>query len=495
MKTNGGLLLSVLALVVVSAVGCDSDGATGTPDPVVLEFEGQVHSDAWDQPLQEAPVLLRVFRPDGSGGWNETLTDEAGRWTMQVELREGCEAGETLEAAAWITDGEHVAVDEDLGKGHSVLCDPDPRTLDYSLFRAYFREPVAVAGELQASQVAGFVSMCAVTEQGLYCWGRDHPAPVPVSSGSGLQGLDAGYYHVCALDAEGAAWCWGRNQNGVLGVPGVEETSEPVPVDTDLRFVELAANVESTCGRDTDGQLHCWGLYGADTPVPFGGDLRFEQISGQRNHMCGIEMGTERVWCWGANLRGAVGQEEGDRFEEPVLVEGVEGVQLLETGEMTTCALDESGTAHCWGWNCDGQLGRPIIPPTTHPIPEPVEGAPPLESLALGFGFSCGLTGSGEAWCWGNNARGELGTDIGSAETSSDPVPVSGDLRFRELAGGFAHACGLTDDGKLYCWGAREYLGTGLPHGTDDQGMMRAGQGWAFDPSTEPGPPVGGTCS
>jgi len=491
MHGNRALLPILLALLVVA--GCGSDGATGTPDPTVLEFQGQILSDAWDQPLQ-APVLLRVFRSDGSGGWNETVPNEVGNWAMEVELREGCEPGETLEAAAWIPARDHRAVDEDLGGGHPVLCDPEPQMLDYSLFREIFREPVPVAGDLQASGVAGFHWTCAVADQGTSCWGTDRPAPVAVSGGGSFHGLEAGFLHTCALDGEEAAWCWGSNTNGVLGVPGTEESSDPLPVETDLRFVELAANSESTCGRDGEGRLHCWGMYGDETPVAFGGDLRFEQISGQWTHMCGVEAGTGRVWCWGNNARGELAQEEQERFEEPVLVEGVEDAELVRAGAMFTCALDQGRNLHCWGWNCDGQLGR-VGGPQNHTVPQVVEAAPPLVQIALGYGFVCGLTEEGEAWCWGRNSRGELGADTGPSHWSVEPVPVSGDLRFTDLSAGWRHACGITDEGKLYCWGDRSYLGTGLPLTPDATAPQAAREPWSADPMAGTSFPAGGSCS
>ena len=492
MNGNRVLFVALLAPLVAFAAGCDSDGATGTPDPALLEFEGQVLSDAWNRPLQ-APVHLRVIRPDGTGGWNETLPDEGGRWSMEVELREGCVPGETLEAATLLTDGEHRSVDEDLGEGRPVVCDPDPQTLDYTLFREIFREPVPVAGELRATRVAGFLGTCALTDAGTYCWGSDQTVPESLSGGVAFQEITAGNVHHCALDGEGAAWCWGTNINGALGVPGIEGSSEPVPVETDLRFVELAANYYATCGRDAAGRLHCWGEYGAETPVPFGGDLRFEQISGEWTHMCGIEAGTGRVWCWGTNSWCELGHPNcSGVFDEPVPVEGVEGAEVVEAGSRATCALDADGTAYCWGWNCHGQLGRAINAPA---LPLSVEGAPPLAGLALGNGYSCGLTEGGEAWCWGLNTGGQLGTDIGPGDRSTEPVAVSGDLRFTQLSAGMNRTCGVTMDGELYCWGLRQYLGSGLPLAAEATELMGFGNGWDVDPSAHPTFPAGATCS
>jgi hypothetical protein len=484
MKTGPKFLSALPALfLVLAACGSDDPVVSGTPSVVALE--GVVLSDAWDEPLN-VPVLVRVFRSDGTGGWNEAEANPSGEWSMQVELREGCEPGETLEAAAWITAQDHLPLDEDLGVGHPIVCDVETQPLEYSLFRNVFREPVAVAGELQASQLSGFHSTCAVAEQGTFCWGPETswgpgaPEPTSVPGGDAFEAVESGLGHTCALDGDGAAWCWGSNQNGVLGVSGIESSSEPVPVDTDLRFVELAANYEATCGRDADGQLFCWGMYGDETPVPFGGDLRFEQISGNSTHMCGVEAGSGRVWCWGDNRRGELGRQEQERFDEPVLVEGVEGAHLVGTGPMYTCALKQDGELHCWGWNCDGQLGR-FGGPASDPVPQLVPLAPPMVRMALGYGFMCGLTGDGEVWCWGLNHLGQLGSATELGIRSVDPVRVSGDLPFTSLSAGFRSACALTADGAPYCWGQRDYLGTGLPRLYDTAEAAGAPAQWSAE--------------
>ncbi len=56
------------------------------------------------------------------------------------------------------------------------------------------------------------------------------------------------------------------------------------------------------------------------------------------------------------------------------------------------CVLRRDGSVRCWG-------GRGMDA-TAHPS-EPIQGVPPLASIAAGSHHFCGLTQSGEAWCWG----------------------------------------------------------------------------------------------
>lgn len=88
-----------------------------------------------------------------------------------------------------------------------------------------------------------------------------------------LRRIECGYAHTCALDEAGRAWCWGENGMGPLGAPAVRDRSlVPVAVDgtgrgagtgasggADVRFRQISAGVGHTCGVTTEGRLLCWG--------------------------------------------------------------------------------------------------------------------------------------------------------------------------------------------------------------------------------------------
>ena len=84
-------------------------------------------------------------------------------------------------------------------------------------------------------------------------------------------------------------------------------------------------------------------------------------------------------------------------------------------------------------------------------------------ALAAGDGFSCGLTAQGRAFCWGANQLGQLGSAAAPATCRVDysfqgpcslnPVAVDSDERFSQITAGDEHACALTRSGSAYCWG------------------------------------------
>jgi alpha-tubulin suppressor-like RCC1 family protein len=123
-------------------------------------------------------------------------------------------------------------------------------------------------------------------------------------------------------------------------------------------------------------------------------------------------------------------------------------------GERHACVLTEQGEAFCWGGGESGQLGHGIL--TISEVPVRVAGDHRFVAIHAGGRQTCALTGDGDAYCWGANNSGQLGTGLTASE--SRPTLVAGGLKFASLSvGGFAHACGRTTDGLVYCWGSDQF--------------------------------------
>ena len=70
---------------------------------------------------------------------------------------------------------------------------------------------------------------------------------------------------------------------------------------------------------------------------------------------------------------------------------------------------------------------------------------------ALG-GWSCGLSASGEASCWGSNKNGELGIGTSDADKHG-PTAVATAERFQTISVSGSTRCALRADGVAFCWG------------------------------------------
>jgi alpha-tubulin suppressor-like RCC1 family protein len=126
------------------------------------------------------------------------------------------------------------------------------------------------------------------------------------------------------------------------------------------------------------------------------------------------------------------------------------------------CAVVDDGTPVCWGNNVFGQLGDGTAQPLGGSnLPVAVRGLTDVVDFALALGVSCAARKSGDALCWGSDELEMLGN--GALGDSLSPHPVLGLGRAMEHGGvvdldvGSNHACTVTADGSVWCWGEWGY--------------------------------------
>jgi hypothetical protein len=282
----------------------------------------------------------------------------------------------------------------------------------------------------------------------------------------------AGYEHRCALSGSGRAFCWGDGEAGQLGDgrrPIDSETPTPV-AQHDLAFRSLTVGLLHTCGLTVDGAAYCWGLnamgqLGAasaneatDVPVAVAGGHNFESLSAGWYHTCGLAVdGT--AYCWGWNLEGQLG--DGTFVDRPAPVAAAGGMQFdeLDADGLNTCGVSTAGPTYCWGPNRYGQLGDGTV---GDPSPDPVQvNSPvPLRGVTVGRMFVCGLDATDVPYCWGRNDDGQLGRRAKSIY-ELDVVPTSLGIFFATIDAGIDAVCGVGIHGTIvppppsggYCWG------------------------------------------
>jgi alpha-tubulin suppressor-like RCC1 family protein len=182
------------------------------------------------------------------------------------------------------------------------------------------------------------------------------------------------------------------------------------------------------------------------TVEPF---ITLKSLTSGGEHNCGLT-GSGAAYCWGANSSGELGDgTSGLPKPAPTPVGGGLTFTSLTAGWGHTCGLIGTGMAYCWGDNRYGQLGDASTVPRFSPVA--VSGGIVFAKLASGQNHTCGLTSSGAAFCWGDNEVGALGD--GTRTNRSTPVAVMGGLALGEITAGGFHTCGLTAAGLGYCWG------------------------------------------
>lgn len=133
-------------------------------------------------------------------------------------------------------------------------------------------------------------------------------------------------------------------------------------------------------------------------------------------------------------------------------------INTVSAGSGYECALDASSAVKCWGEQTpDGWFGYAGSGAASVPSPTALVGAnvPPFVEIATGGDHQCGLTASGEAYCWGDNTYGQLGD--GGNDSRIQPAPVPGGS-FSHISASRNTTCGLTISGQAYCWG-ENFLG------------------------------------
>jgi len=136
----------------------------------------------------------------------------------------------------------------------------------------------------------------------------------------------------------------------------------------------------------------------------------------------------------------------------------------ISAGTMHACDIASGGIAWCWGLNGnEGRIGSGQLSPTAmSAVPVKVPGNLRFAQLSTYGRHTCGITLDGKGYCWGYNGWGMLGDGSNSSQSPS-PVAVAGNLTFRSITAGADHSCGVATDNRAYCWGNNDWrqLGTG----------------------------------
>jgi hypothetical protein len=209
--------------------------------------------------------------------------------------------------------------------------------------------------------------------------------------------VSTGNLHTCAVKATGVIICWGSNGDG---------QSTP-PSGT---FTSVNAGPFHTCAVTTAGDAVCWGRnYEGQSNPPAGS---FSSVSSGQNHSCGLTTAGD-VECWGTDYSGCINNTPTGSFAS------------VDAGQNYNCGVRPSGDVECWGNNYDGKASPPA--------------GTFIRVSAGAHRTTCGVNTVGQLVCWGNNDYGQL-------------YPPGG--TFTHVSAGNMHACALTTNGEIKCWGA-----------------------------------------
>ncbi|RNL60735.1 hypothetical protein EFK50_20740 [Nocardioides marmoriginsengisoli] len=274
--------------------------------------------------------------------------------------------------------------------------------------------------------------------------------------------------HACALRGTDA-WCWGSDKNGEIGAGGTAagNTAVPVKVVGGLSWAKLDAGWNSTCGVTTTGALYCWGkndqgqlgigsasVNDVNAPARVGVANDWTSVSTGYNFGCAIKA-TGTLWCWGANHRGQLGTGGTTSTSAPVQVGTATDWSKVRVGYGYTCGIRTNGTLWCWGITDGGSLGNgETANDTAKDVLAPVQvgTATNWSDVTAGSGQTCAVNTAGQLWCWGKNGNGQVGNN--SLADQGTPIRIGTASNWETVSAGDTHTCGVQTDGDIFCWGA-----------------------------------------
>lgn len=264
-----------------------------------------------------------------------------------------------------------------------------------------------------------FLALTAVSA----CTSIDYPGgatAVPVT----MRAVSWGRSHACLESDAGGLACWGSNDAGQVGTPGVAAVFGPhAPELGPLALRGPVSGDAQSCALDDGGAAWCWGT-GSEMPRQAAGGRPFTELQGGA-FFCG--RGADAVvWCW-------------DTLPGPAhAINGSASFLAFDVGSKG-CAIQADSLVTCWG--IEG-------------VAAAIPGGIAFRYVSVGAGHACGMGSDGRARCWGENAFGQLGTN--NVTPSDTPVlvfaPATGDTLV-SISAGARNSCALGKAGRPYCWG------------------------------------------
>lgn len=304
--------------------------------------------------------------------------------------------------------------------------------------------------------------------------------------------LAPGNGHTCGLRQSGKVVCWGRNNEGQLGVEPASDLAcdesarcrTGIDVPGVANVTHVSAGKGFTCARSNDGIVKCWGNNAMGTlglgsknpttrfspevvPALPGGAL---DVSVGLGAACARVMNAATskvdVYCWGYNGRGLSTAAPSDTVFGPTVLPDLTNAKAVvhSVQEEHVCAIREDDTVVCWGKSDSGSLGHAkgtmndiscVGGIVCNPKPSQVGDASfTVKEISVSNGGGCArMLADNTLRCWGYAGFGLVGQGV--IEPGEQPTPLTVPIgAVSSFSSRGAHACAVVAaDKTLRCWG------------------------------------------
>eukprot|EP00052_Salpingoeca_macrocollata_P008912 m.70184 g.70184 ORF g.70184 m.70184 type:complete len:816 (+) comp16823_c0_seq2:1543-3990(+) len=334
--------------------------------------------------------------------------------------------------------GDSSTVQGDAGPPGDLGIDGDPGTGRVTLWR----EAVRCTGE----------SMFAILDDGqLLAWGYNGYGQLGLGHSTNIQyptvvvlpsptvSVTTTQITACFVLEDGTAWCSGYNGHGQLGVGDESDRVYPVRVGSHL------------------------------SNDPFNDVISMARAGHSSAAFCAIRGPDRRVWCWGYNGVGAVGDSSYNSRSTPTQVlnlgPGVVELQGTGTDNGMFVALKDDGYLYTWGFSTTYYAGG-----RGAAVAGNVAGQVSLANVIAfnvrgpyQYASTCAIVQGGDVYCWGYNGNYQQGN--GNTNNVNTPTKITSPSNFKLLAisgsdsDSDGYHCGIRADGQrsVWCWGYGGY--------------------------------------
>jgi len=262
--------------------------------------------------------------------------------------------------------------------------------------------------------------------------------------------------HTLALDNFGQIFAWGDNSDGKLGNDSVVNENEIILVKA-LRtdnIVKISAGSSHSMALDGDGRVYCWGnndygqlgdgtTYSGFIPILINFPKPIIKITAGKDCSFAIDI-DKNVYSWGK--KDLVGHNNREDILSPRIIQGLREIYTIVAGLKHCVALGDQ--VYIWGHNSNGRLGDGTTIDRFTPIALDFFNDKNIIQVAVGRGFSLALESNGDTYQWGQ----------------AGPPRLVGN--YKAIASGHFHSIGLLQDSRIKTWGLNSFgqLGKGTDH-------------------------------
>jgi alpha-tubulin suppressor-like RCC1 family protein len=282
-----------------------------------------------------------------------------------------------------------------------------------------------------------------------------------ISGGTDWKQIDQGFSYAAAIKTDGTLWMWGSNGYYTLG--DGTTTSKSSPVQTlagGADWKQVSAGSFHVGAVKTDGTLWTWGdgylgglglgdTLSKSSPSQVGTLTTWKQVSCGAWITAAIQAPSDaepgRLWMWGRNDYGQLGNNTRTNSSSPVQVFGNYYYwKQVNVGSNHTAAVRVDGTLWLWGYNAYGQLGNNSRSNRSSPV-QTISTGTNWKQVSCGSEHTSAIKTDGTLWSWGRNNYGQL-CDNTIASKSSPVQTVAGGTNWKQVDCGLYHTTAVKDD-------------------------------------------------